>query len=470
METILQMRELVRRLYSKFEVYVAPVLKFLLAFIFFSIINGKLGYMPQINNIAIVLMASLLCSFLPTNLIVILGSAFAVAHIYKLSLECAACVLVLLLVLFLVYFRFAPKDAIVMILTPIAYTLGVPVTVPIAAGLLGGPGSAVSVACGTAFHYIITFVSENKEAIEGLADDGALEKVRYLADGLLNNKAMLISMISFAITVIVVFLVRRIPTKFAWFYAMGGGVLINMIIQLVGGAKFDTGASFFGILISSIVAVALGIVLKFFVFDVNFEQTENVQFEDDDYYYFVKAVPKRKSVYYQMSDSNDRNGGHNGGGRSGGHPTKKQIPQKSRPTGAPAGKSAAYASHNMDAPDRIAPAPNRSARTGQSMTGAYGASQTPAGVRTTPTRSGQSMTGASGASQMSSGMRPSQSQVPSQSGISRASASQSASPIQRAERPITARTPSTASRQEAKRAAQQRSLDGGLETIDLKDE
>jgi hypothetical protein len=34
------------------------------------------------------------------------------------------------------------------------------------------------------------------------------------------------------------------------------------------------------------------IVLRFFVFNVDYSRTEKVQFEDDEYYYYVKAVPK----------------------------------------------------------------------------------------------------------------------------------------------------------------------------------
>ena len=47
-----------------------------------------------------------------------------------------------------------------------------------------------------------------------------------------------------------------------------------------------------GIILGSILAVVVGIVLQFFVFHLDYEKTENLQFEDDDYYYYVKAVPK----------------------------------------------------------------------------------------------------------------------------------------------------------------------------------
>ena len=52
-------------------------------------------------------------------------------------------------------------------------------------------------------------------------------------------------------------------------------------------------------------AVAAGFVLKFFKYCVDFNRTENVQFEDDDYYYYVKAVPKYSSYADDEEEEED---------------------------------------------------------------------------------------------------------------------------------------------------------------------
>ena len=36
----------------------------------------------------------------------------------------------------------------------------------------------------------------------------------------------------------------------------------------------------------------LASIIQFFEFNVDYNRTEKVQFEDDEYYYYVKAVPK----------------------------------------------------------------------------------------------------------------------------------------------------------------------------------
>ena len=69
MTALLELRENLKKIYSRNEAFITPVIKFLLSFIVLSIINGKMGYMTKLDNMAIVLIVSLLCSFLPTGFI-----------------------------------------------------------------------------------------------------------------------------------------------------------------------------------------------------------------------------------------------------------------------------------------------------------------------------------------------------------------------------------------------------------------
>ena len=67
MRNLLEIRDQIKRIYSRFEFAILPVLKFMLAFWLLSIVSGKLGYMYQLDNLGLILIASLLCSFLPTG-------------------------------------------------------------------------------------------------------------------------------------------------------------------------------------------------------------------------------------------------------------------------------------------------------------------------------------------------------------------------------------------------------------------
>ena len=45
-----------------------------------------------------------------------------------------------------------------------------------------------------------------------------------------------------------------------------------------------------------ILSALFNFVLQYFIFDLNYNKIEKVQYEDDEYYYYVKAVPKNEYV------------------------------------------------------------------------------------------------------------------------------------------------------------------------------
>ena len=96
MTNLLVLREQLKKFYGKYEIYITPVCKFLVAFISFIMINQTIGYMSALNSIAVVLILALLCSFLPMNLTVVIAAGVTLAHLYAFSLECAVVALAVL--------------------------------------------------------------------------------------------------------------------------------------------------------------------------------------------------------------------------------------------------------------------------------------------------------------------------------------------------------------------------------------
>lgn len=293
MTNLLVLREQLKKFYGKNEVYITPISKFLLAFVSLILINQRIGYMSSLNNMAIVLVLSLLCSFMPRNITVVVAAAVTLAHLYKFSPECAIVALAVFLLLFILYFRFSPRDTIAVLLTPLCFAWKVPYVMPIAMGLVGTPASAIAVGSGTIVYYLLHFMNDSASILNSYDADGAVEKLRFIIDeGLMNNKTMFVAVAGFAATVIVVYLIRRMSIDYAWTIAIVTGALLNILIQLFGDLLYSTHISIAGLLLGSIVSVVLVKVLEFFVFNVDYSRTELVQFEDDEYYYYVKAVPK----------------------------------------------------------------------------------------------------------------------------------------------------------------------------------
>lgn len=292
MTALLELRENLKKIYSRNEAFILPVIKFLLGVIVLSIINGKMGYMTKLDNMAIVLIVSLLCSFLPTGFMALFAMMFAVLHMYALSIETAAVGLVVFLLLYLLFLRFTAKEALVVVLTPVLCMLKLPYVMPVAMGLIGTPASCVSVGCGVVVYYLLQTVITNAPTINSMGAEEATAKLRLLIDGMLGNKAMLVMIAAFAITVIVVYLIRRMSVDHSWTIAMVAGVMIEVMILLVGDLMYDTNLSIVSALLGAVVTLIACKIIEFFRFCLDYSRTEKVQFEDDEYYYYVKAVPK----------------------------------------------------------------------------------------------------------------------------------------------------------------------------------
>lgn len=292
MSSLLEMREKLREIYGKYEVYFTPLFKFLLALIMLLCINGTIGYMDKLNNAVIVLVVSLMCSFLPTNFIIVIGAGFICGHLYTVSFECSVIAIALFLLMFILYFRFAPKDTIVVILLPICFALKIPYVVPIVVGLLATPVSVVSVGCGTIIYYLITYVKDNAQTINSLEADGAVAKFRYVIDGLMENKEIAITLVAFSAMTVIVYIIRRLSVDHAWTIAMCVGAVVGVVVLLFGDLAYDTHNSIGFMILGMIISILLSLVVQFFAHNVDYSRTEYVQFEDEEYYYYVKAVPK----------------------------------------------------------------------------------------------------------------------------------------------------------------------------------
>ncbi len=296
METMLEFKEIVKRVYGKYEVFILPVAKFLLALVTLLMINGRLGYMDAVDNSGVVLIVSLLCSFLPVGFVLVFAALFILLHFYALAIEVALVGLAVILIMALLFLRFVPKDSAKVIFTMLCFHWNIPYVMPVCAGLTGTPSSAISIGCGVVLHYMINFVSNNATVISGMDDAESTARLRMVLDYLIGNRAMIVVVFAFAVTLVTVYIIRRMSIDYSWSIAVVAGAIADALILLVGDLILDTNVSFLGVLLGSILAVAVGLVLQFLVFNVDYSRTEKLQFEDDEYYYYVKAVPKMTVV------------------------------------------------------------------------------------------------------------------------------------------------------------------------------
>ena len=287
MTGLLELREYLKKFYAKYEIYLKPCLKFLVALVSLIAINVSMGYMSVLSHPAIVLVIALMCSFMPKNFVVIISAIWILLQSYSLAPECAIVVVAVFAIMFLLYFRFVPKDTIVVLLTPLLFAFRVPYVMPVAMGLLGGPLSAVSVSCGVVVYYIVKFMTDNVTIFSAMDAETGSQKFKIMLDGILDNKAMVVTIIVFVLTMLVVYVIRRLSVDYAWTMAIISGVSVCAVLLLVCEFIMELQFSVIAIALGSIVSFFICLGIQFLEFNVDYTRTE-----DDEYYYYVKAVPK----------------------------------------------------------------------------------------------------------------------------------------------------------------------------------
>lgn len=109
---------------------------------------------------------------------------------------------------------------------------------------------------------------------------------------LFNNKELWITVIAFAICLLVVYSIRRLAIDNSWAIGIVAGAVVHIIVMALGNVVMNTHISYVAVILGSVAATLIGLVAELFVFSVDYSRTEHLQFEDDEYYYYVKAVPK----------------------------------------------------------------------------------------------------------------------------------------------------------------------------------
>lgn len=292
MTLLLEFKEKLKQIYANYGYAVIPVGKFLLAFIIFKSISGTLNFVESLNSIFILLILALICCIMPLNVTVFFGLALIVLQCYGVGVEVAAFALAVILIIAILFIRFASQDAIILLVTPMAFALKIPCVIPIGFGLTKKPSSAISAGCGVILYYLIDLVQQKSSVLQGAESTVLMQNLKLLLDGLVKNQSLMMNVIAFAAVLLIVYVIRSLHVDYAWHMAIVIGGVSYVIIMAAGGLVLDVSNPVIPLLVGTIGSVIVAEMLHFLLFNVDYSRTEMLQFEDDEYVYFVKAVPK----------------------------------------------------------------------------------------------------------------------------------------------------------------------------------
>lgn len=292
MIAILVFKEKIKQFYSRFEMFVTPVIRFVLSIVTFFLINSNIGFMARLNNPVILVVLALACSIMPYGVTVILAGGLILAHLSTVSVELTLVLFVCLLIVAVLYYGFQPGDSYLLLITPIFYILKIPYAVPLLVGLSKTPVAAVPVGCGTFIYYVLQYVKQNVGVLTNDASLDITQKYVQIMKSIMGNKLMMLMLISCVAGIFVVYLVRRLSIDYAWLIAIVVGAITQLAAIFIGDFIFNVSAPMLELVFGMLGSMVIAGIYNFLIFSVDYSRTEYTQFEDDDYYYYVKAVPK----------------------------------------------------------------------------------------------------------------------------------------------------------------------------------
>ncbi len=292
MSTLLVWREKLQNIYSKYSIYIQKALQFLAGLIVFGMINANIGFMEQASSVICTAGLAVICTFFPMMIMTLAATALILVQFYAVSMPIAVVSLVIFFLMYILYFRFTPKKAWIVLLSAVAFGLKIPFVVPVVFGLLGTPVWIVPAAFGIMSYYMIDLVKDSSAALKSADASNMADSLMSFTKQFFVNKEMWLMIAAVVISILVVHLIRTRSVDHAWKIASAAGAATGVIIASAGSIALKLDISFAVILLSAVLGIAVGLVLEFFFFSVDYSRAENIQFEDDEYYYYVKAVPK----------------------------------------------------------------------------------------------------------------------------------------------------------------------------------
>ncbi len=292
MNKLFEIKGYLTKYYGKYSSIVDKTIKFIVALLSFTFINQNIGFSEIISKPLMTIILSVICMMLPLSMTVVLATIAMILQLLTLSIGAAVVAGILFIIMYGFYLRYAPGKAIVILLVPIAFMLQIPVTIPVVLGLIGSPICILPISMGTMVYYLADYMKSNSTLLESAGENGIMEQVATYAQQILVNREMWCSIIAFAICLLLVYNVRRMSVDYSWELAIVAGILGNINAMAYGYIIMDIRLSYISLIVGSLMAVLVALIVKFFVFSVDYTRTERLQFEDDEYYYYVKAVPK----------------------------------------------------------------------------------------------------------------------------------------------------------------------------------
>ena len=292
MKWMFAMRQVIKTFYERYDRAISAVVRFMFSLSTYLTLMFHTGYNFRITSPWIAVVMALISAFLPVSAIPIFTGVLLTMEFASVSPELAVITVIILLIMLLTYFVFKAGDSWMLSFSLLMLLWGFsPVLLPLA--LLIQPIQIIVVVFAVILYALVIVVKKDAAILSSTSGTLTLGgRVNLLLNDLVTNQKFLLILLMLTVSLLLICLVRRSRISFAPLIAAVGGGVLYMIGNLLGNYFTPAGITIPRLLIGAVLAVAFSFIIISFVIGVDYNRTEQVQFEDDEYYYYVKAVPK----------------------------------------------------------------------------------------------------------------------------------------------------------------------------------
>ncbi|MBQ0058819.1 MAG: hypothetical protein KBS83_02490, partial [Lachnospiraceae bacterium] len=255
------------------------------------------------SGIYLLLVFALLSAILPWEAIPCFAGFLIIGYAFGIGLEAAAIAALVVIMLVVLFLRFAPKSGPVLLLMPITMFFGVTQVVPVCAGLKHRLSSVFAVGSSVVVYYLIVALNVLRD--NGPGEGDMLSNLEQLTNGVFGKPEMVMNLVVLCAVFIITYAVRNLAVAGSYPVSVGVGSLAYPVLMLIASALTGVKVPVGLILISTIVSIIVSTIFVFFIYDVDYKAAKYLQFEDDDYFYYVKALPKNVVVLSENPEEED---------------------------------------------------------------------------------------------------------------------------------------------------------------------
>ena len=270
------------------------VVRVIILFLCMFTISRFIGFNEFLSQVWFVAVISLVLGFIPLRYVMMAVLAYTAVQIFSLSYGLGIVVSIILIVMYLLFFRYAGQYGFLLMILPLLYLIKIPLTAVLVLAAVGPAVSVVTVLFGTIFYYLIHYIDVHAVTFASSSGVSEFAKGETLLQGVFGNPEFLSMMVVMFVVFMVVHFVKRANSAHSYEIAIAVGTGVYIILTLASELLFGsmTTAKLLTYCIGGLVSGILGVIITNVIKPLDYTRTETVEFEDEEYNYYVKAIPK----------------------------------------------------------------------------------------------------------------------------------------------------------------------------------